>query len=266
MSGKFKIKVDEMKKLLSLISLSGQTEEGGKDYIVKDFVMKIEGNKGEVVATDKTGKVFVKVIKTLSMVEPGKICVGNISLFEKFLDRFDLKDEVEVNQDSGYLVVKRREPKMMVRFLTSAEDNIESKEMAQTVDKIWKFEEEKVVSEKGTTLNAVIGVRAEDIHSIALDSEVVNEATYPVEVLKNDGGYILKVDVGDIQTGVIRREIPTSFIKVDGEVKSKYAFGFRNVFDKLKGDVKLFFQTNLPMWVIKKDEDLELFYMLSPVS
>ncbi len=266
---KINITIDKMRQFVDLITCEGQTAEGNKqDKVIREFVITALGTHMETCAIDKEGKLLANVKMNVNVIEPGQFTVGDTNIFEKYLGVFDGKDPVTISQESGLIRIERESPKKLAKFTTVSLANIETFATADMLRKMWKFNEDKTVLGTETTkLSNLITANAEDFAQIVKDSRVVGEQHYPFVVMTNPETkqQMLKVEVGSIQTsmGVIKSIIPATIKSED--LGNKYAYGFDNVFLSLKGNVTMFTAPNLPLWIIKEEEDYSARYMLTPV-
>lgn len=264
---KITLAVSKMKQFLELVSCEGGTDEGSKqDKVIKEFVIFAMDSSIEAYATDKIGKLFANVKMTVTVLEPGQFTIGDIDNFEKYLGVFNGKDLLTISQEGGVIKMERDSPAKLMKFSTVSIENIETHKTAELIHTRWKMTAEGIGSDK-TKLSNCITLKAEDLAQVVSDSAVVGEQHYPFVIMKGpDGQLKLKVEVGSLQTSmaVIKSMIPAVIQSI--ELNNKYAYGFDNVFTTLKGDVKLYTDAGMPLWVIKEESDYKVRYMLTPVN
>ena len=261
------IKVGELVDYLSLVTCMGKTEEGkSKEKVVREFIMDVLPDRQAIktVGTDKACKVFVQVEQKCHVLEPGKIVVGDADMLEKYLSAFNMTDTITVRQESGYIVLTRDNPKKVARFITVTEENIETRDTAKMLDSIWQFNDE-FAGNQNTKLTVRVDTTAEQLQNIIKDSEIVSEERYPFVIMKGeDGKYMLKVEVGNIQIGIIKSMIQTTLIKTDKDINNIYAYGFDSVVNVVSGKLKIFTEQNKPLWILMENEKVKAKYMLAP--
>lgn len=252
---KFLTNYDEFAELTDLMRMRGTDTDGSTVTLISDGIFHFEDDQVSVQAFDPMKSVWVNLRKDFSGIrQEGRLVLGSISDFRKYLNRFgektlvttegeQLKFEDETGKTGGYDVTD--------------EAHIES---IQGVDQLpFKFDADDDFPndpDRELLLDTWFTVDVGEIQAIIEDGDTTDVRKYPLSVESGE----VQVRVGDQSNW-----IETSFTAQAGEgaASSIYGYGMDNVFGNLNGTVDAYLIPDGPLWVHYDEEDYTIDYMIA---
>lgn len=268
MVAKIKTTIGHLKKIVDLVCLEGKSEVGtGTEKLIKDFVCNVTPDgKMSIAAADKEVHFFCALETKVNVITPGEIIISDVEHFIGYLKTFNDKDEVTLShEENGFIKIVRESPKKVVRFITTLKEHIEGYVPAKDINETWEVTPDFVKKGDKLLLDSIVQTTAQEINKIVLDSAAVNEQRYPFTLLEEDGNWLLKVEVGNSQLGVIKSLIPTTQIITKERINNVYEYGFDAVFSTLTGNVRLYTNPGMPLFIVQMNKDFKLHYMIVPI-
>jgi len=259
-----KAKTKKFIELLNLVKLTGKDGTGSVSDLMYGCLLKATNNEGNnlisvnCLSQNGVGIVNLKY-KTISVVEPGELPIGDIQEFLSCLNRFGLEEEIDINTVENKIVIKREKPSKKINLNITAVENIAEYGRAEEVSqKITQSPENVVINE--TTLDVKIELKAEDVKEILKDADIKNIARR-FHLFTEEGKII--VTIGNDNATLVKNELSSKSLM--GVCNSIYIAGFDNIFSTLSGEITLFLKTESPMAVIQTTDEYEILYIISPV-
>ncbi len=245
---KFKCKVNDLQKICKLVSLSGRSEATGKEYrAILDVNIIAEDKTLKIDAIDTLKHLCIKLVYNIDEVsEVGNLPVGDIELFERFLERFNPDDSVDVSTFENKILIARENPKKTAKMLAANFESILSKDVpflkTLSTSKTGFLETEKLKP------NLKLVFDSEAMQGVIEDGEVVKQRVYPLTL--KDGK--LTVKVGSETYGEIETEIKLHSLESNPEnpgaqlLETAFSSGFDNLFGNFYGKVTLYLVDGKP--------------------
>jgi len=257
---KFIHNAGEIKKMLVYAEASGKNVQGDTKALLEDCMINVS-KTNVLIKCIESNEVLIGIIKLKVSKENIKE-VGDIPVkLEKAIEsisRFKASDivMVEYDEENGLIIIKRKKPRLSVKFPTIPIDNV-----ASAIDDI-PFEFEKGYWSGGSCgkLSTYIKLDASEFKEVVKDGEQIQKRNFPFTVTKTK----INVIVQDMDTlAQIDREFSFKEIKTAKSISSLYAYGFGNVFGNLSGEIEIWLKNEGPMAIRKKDGNLLVDYILA---
>ena len=249
---------NEIADITDLIRMGGTDTDGQKVKLVKDTVLTFEDGQVRATSFDGMNSVWNDVRVDFDGIKrEGKLVIGSISEFRKYLKRFGENTIVEqVERDDGMWLEFKDEDRKNGAYPARDEEHIKS---VKNTDQLpFRFDEGDdcpVAPSKNIDLDTFIVTEVSEIKNIIDDGDTTDVRKYPMSV--EDGE--VTVMVGD-DSGYIQTQFSA---EGEGEASSVYAYGVDNVFSNLSGEVTIFLADEAPMWVHQDGESHTLDYMIA---
>ena len=240
---KFKCKISDLQKVCKMVSLTGKSEATGKEYrsILDMNINALPTNELSIEAIDTLKHLGLSLHYLIDSVEQeGSLPIGDIELFENFLERFNPDDVVTVETASNRIVITRENPRKVAKVPMAALEAILSKDVP--FFKTLGFSKTNFVETEKLKPNLKIVFDAEAMQNVIADGDVVKQRIYPWVI--KDGKFT--VTVGTETYGEIETEIKLTSIESNPEnpgpqhVETGYSSGIDNLFGNFSGKVTVY--------------------------
>ena len=240
---KFRCKISDLQKICKMVSLTGKSEATGKEYrsILDMNINALVTNELSIEAIDTLKHLGLTLHYLIDeVIEEGSLPIGDIELFEDFLERFNSDDVVAVETATNRIVITRENPHKVAKVPMASLEAILSKDVP--FFKTLGFSKTNFVETEKLKPNLKIVFDAEAMQNVIADGDVVKQRIYPWVI--KDGKFT--VTVGTETYGEIETEIKLHSIESNPEnpgpqnVETGYSSGIDNLFGNFNGKVTVY--------------------------
>lgn len=255
---RIKTNYEEISELTNYIRMRGVDTDGQKIKLVTDTILYFQDDTVWAKAFDPMKSVWTWVRQDFDGIkQDGKLVIGSISDFRKYLNRFGEHTIVQQEErEDGVWLTFNDEDRKEGAYPATDEDHIKS---VQNVEELpFQFEEGDDYPHapaKGVELDTFFVTDVAEIDDVIEDGDTTQVRKYPLSV--EDG--VVSARVGD-EDGYIETSFQASG---EGTSASIYGYGMDNVFSNLTGEVTVFLMDDGPLWVHAEDEEKTLDYMIA---
>lgn len=239
---KFRIDAGDFQEFLAKVHLNG---------LVFDCVIDVK--KGGLVAKglDIAKSIYFYVVREAKVFDPGELIIGNISVFNKILSRFD--GTIEVTSDGKINKVKRKNK--IGKFEVAAKKTIDSFSKAGAI----KIDKDTV---KTPTLKLKYKTNrftldSGELASLVADADILDEHIYFIEVQK-DASILLRVKKG---RNTFVTKVKPEKSKITKAMTACFGHGVKEIFGTVDGEVKVYLEPKPPM-LIRFGEKYRSLYLV----
>ncbi len=264
---KIKCKISDLETICRLTSLKGKNIDG-KDYrAIMDCLMTASTGKLSIQAMDIQHSFAIKLDYSIAeILEEGPLAVGDIEIFEKFLQRFNPDDVVTVSTEGNKILIEREAPKKSARLPLADISSINSKDAPP----IANLEFSKYGYPKSSKMyyNLSMIIDADAIKSIFEDGNLVKQRIIPWKIKDSK----LSVAIGGEQ-GSFESEVALAELQNDPEkpglqtTATAFGNGLDNIFANLTGKIKIYLADEVevcPLAVAQETDKYKFFALLAP--
>ena len=230
-----KIEKSRLENYLKQINCSNSINEVKLNFEengVSSLVMNPENTM--MVSAKLANSVFIKYDAI------GKILIDNLSLLIKILNRFD--GDITLKKEENLLRITNENREC--EFVLSSEDVIEDVKKVPTIE-----------------LKSVIKIDSKTILESLKNAEVVDEAFSKVKFELKEKLFI--IEAGETNKIIDKHKLKD---KYDNFSVNFNAGLLKNVITALEGEIELNLGKDLPMKIVKKTDDTNLFYIIAPLT
>lgn len=279
----FTIKAGIFAKMLKYIEAKGKNVKGEDKPFITECIVSVTKKAIISNSIDENETLITKVRYLIAPAKVKKIGLIPVDIepLLKAIKRFKSDNDVKVTFDEGLINLYRSKPKLSVTETTVPIDSVKSfieiddipfkrNETGNWLAKIIATDEEgEIILENNEpkvvihNLDTYIKLDAGQIAEVVQDGEQIERRNFPITITPKR----VIVIVEDEETGKrIDRELVTEEIKTKKGISSVYSYGFGNAFGNLSGEIEIWLGHDLPMVIVKKEENLDLVYNLATVE
>lgn len=259
---KIQTKISDLLEICNMIKLEGKNASGSTEELVSNFLLNAKENNLYIETLCASGVVLAILNYKTTVLEEGKIPIGEINTFISYLKRFESGDEVIISTEEDKVKIFRSSPQKTAYMPLTAEENIEDSLRANNMSESIN-EQDGIKYFNKTSLPVKVIIDSKKIKEAVDDAGVKNiERFYPFLVDKDK----FSMTVGTKQTGLIITNFADNIKIPEGKetILTSFGAGLDNVFSNISGEVELYFGEQTPLLVIQKTEKFDFQYLVAP--